>query len=78
MTMDVSSHKKMLYMGGNVLYIAGWAITLIGLALVQDECKEMLDNGDLTGAAFGGIPFFTSPVGDDCKKGFRYACGVWT
>eukprot|EP00892_Ulva_mutabilis_P005418 jgi/Ulvmu1/3248/UM150_0021.1 len=78
MKVDIKTHKKMLYMGGNLLYLAGWAITLIGLALVQDECKDIVEDGvGLGRLAFGSIPFFTTPVGEDCKKGFRFFWFMW-
>lgn len=63
--------QKMGYLGGNVLYLIGWALTLLGLALVQNECDDRQEAGFFTGASFTSVPFFTSPLGEDCKKGFR-------
>lgn len=77
MSMDIKGHKKLLYMGGNILYLIGWAITLIGLALVQQECKDLIENRPVRSIGLGSIPFFTEPVGEDCKKGFRFFWFMW-
>lgn len=73
MKMEFKWHKTMLYMGGNLLYLLGWVLALIGLGLVQDECKDIVEDNDLSSVGLGIVPFFTEPVGEDCKKGFRLA-----
>lgn len=73
MNVDIKNHKKLLYMAGNLMYLGGWAITLIGLAMVQVECKDLIEDTNVRAIGLGGIPFFTEPVGEDCKKGFRCA-----
>eukprot|EP00892_Ulva_mutabilis_P005422 jgi/Ulvmu1/3251/UM150_0024.1 len=71
-------HKKMLYMAGNLLYVTGWVVTLIGLALVQDDCKDLIVASGFFGKdGIELIPFLIFPVGDDCEKGFRFPWFVW-
>lgn len=68
-----SPRKRMLYQAGNILYLLGWGVTLAGLALIQDECKDHVRS---TGSQFLGyenIAFFNEPVGRDCNKGYRCA-----
>lgn len=69
--MEFKCHKTMLYMGGNLLYLVGWILSLIGLGLIQDECKDMLEDNQPLSVGLGSVPFFTEPVGEDCKKGIR-------
>eukprot|EP00892_Ulva_mutabilis_P005416 jgi/Ulvmu1/3246/UM150_0019.1 len=66
------SKLKIGYLIPNGLFLAGWALTLIGLSLTQKECNDQQEQGFFTGASFTSIEFFTSPIGEDCRKAFRF------
>lgn len=76
--MQIKCHKTMLYMAGNLLYLVGWVLSLIGLGLIQDECKDMLVDNQPLSVGLGSVPFFTEPVGEDCKKGIRFFWFIWS
>lgn len=66
---------KLGYLLPNLLFLAGWALALAGLSLVQKECNDQQEQGFFTGATFTSVAFFTSPLGEDCRQAFR--CGAW-
>lgn len=59
-------------MGSNALYLIGWVITMVGLAVSQNWCE---DHADLPLAS--AHTFLSHEVGKDCKTLLRFPWFIW-
>lgn len=60
--------------GANFVYLIGWLLALIGLALEQNWCKDHVDMVP-TSAMIGGN--FAPLVGSSCRKLLRFPWFIW-
>jgi hypothetical protein len=63
----MKSRNKMIYLAMNVIFLGGWLLALIGLAMVQKYCK------DHEQSVLGTSSFLSAEeIGKDCKKFYRH------